>query len=269
MHQQQLIEEYEYICRCLEKDRLLSAQYNLFRPKPAITEPPSNRQSGCTVFLHSQLVSSANNVILLMIPASAVVVVLILLLCIWCSKENRRRKYLPTERVATHVYREDPFFCNDRINRISVNPEVNVGLDLWRIEISCDSHFITDDVERHLAYTRLMDSDVAGKMYPKSSVQCSWIYEWEDNGPGWLKASNTFETINIELKHSVAILVKENETLKKHYKELYDSIKTTRAKTIEHTTSLIAQNVEFKAQLQEKRFAIATLQNDFKKINKK
>ncbi|GJS40256.1 hypothetical protein Tco_0565299 [Tanacetum coccineum] len=48
-------------------------------------------------------------------------------------------------------------------------------------------------------------------------------------------------------------IFKENETLKKHYKELYDSIKTTRAKTIEHTTSLIAQNVEFKAQLQEKR----------------
>ncbi|GJT16393.1 hypothetical protein Tco_0875099 [Tanacetum coccineum] len=44
MTKQQLIEEYEYICRRLEKDRLLSAQYNLFRPKPAITEPPSKRQ---------------------------------------------------------------------------------------------------------------------------------------------------------------------------------------------------------------------------------
>ncbi|GKB58356.1 hypothetical protein Tco_0914542 [Tanacetum coccineum] len=44
MTKQQLIEEYEYICRRLEKDRLLSAQYNLFRPKPAISEPPSKRQ---------------------------------------------------------------------------------------------------------------------------------------------------------------------------------------------------------------------------------
>ncbi|GJY84613.1 hypothetical protein Tco_0498639 [Tanacetum coccineum] len=44
MNTQQLIDEYEYICRRLEKDRLLSAQYNLFRPKPAITEPPSKRQ---------------------------------------------------------------------------------------------------------------------------------------------------------------------------------------------------------------------------------
>ncbi|GJV36771.1 hypothetical protein Tco_1409248 [Tanacetum coccineum] len=44
MTKQQLIDEYEYICRRLEKDRLLSAQYNLFRPKPVITEPPSKRQ---------------------------------------------------------------------------------------------------------------------------------------------------------------------------------------------------------------------------------
>ncbi|GJX60112.1 hypothetical protein Tco_0291502 [Tanacetum coccineum] len=34
----------------------------------------------------------------------------------------------------------------------------------------------------------------------------------------------------------------ENETLNRHYKELFGSIKTTRAKTIEHTTTLIAQN---------------------------
>ncbi|GKG48502.1 hypothetical protein Tco_0510387, partial [Tanacetum coccineum] len=44
MNKQQLIEEYEYICKRLEKDRLLSAQYNLFQPKPAISEPPSKRQ---------------------------------------------------------------------------------------------------------------------------------------------------------------------------------------------------------------------------------
>ncbi|GKF15243.1 hypothetical protein Tco_0056705, partial [Tanacetum coccineum] len=48
------------------------------------------------------------------------------------------------------------------------------------------------------------------------------------------------ETINIELEHSVAKLLaeneqlhKENETLKRHYKEMFDSIKTTRAKNIE------------------------------------
>ncbi|GJU00660.1 hypothetical protein Tco_1110998 [Tanacetum coccineum] len=72
------------------------------------------------------------------------------------------------------------------------------------------------------------------------------------------------ETINIKLEHKVAKLLKKNETLKRHYKELSDFIKTTRAKTIEHTTSLIAQNAEFKAQLQEKGFAIAALKMSYK-----
>nr|GEZ02856.1 hypothetical protein [Tanacetum cinerariifolium] len=60
--------------------------------------------------------------------------------------------------------------------------------------------------------------------------------------------------------------LKEFETLKRHYKELSDSIKITRAKTIEHTTSLIAQNAEFKAQLQERGFAIAALKNELRKL---
>ncbi|GKF44800.1 hypothetical protein Tco_0131352, partial [Tanacetum coccineum] len=38
-----LVDSFLLIGR-LEKDRLLSAQYNLFRPKPVITEPPSKRQ---------------------------------------------------------------------------------------------------------------------------------------------------------------------------------------------------------------------------------
>ncbi|GJT49382.1 hypothetical protein Tco_0975539 [Tanacetum coccineum] len=50
------------------------------------------------------------------------------------------------------------------------------------------------------------------------------------------------------------------------YKELLDSIKTTRATNIEHTTSLIANNDKFKAQLQEKGFAIAVLKNQLRKL---
>ncbi|GJU58711.1 hypothetical protein Tco_1236477 [Tanacetum coccineum] len=77
---------------------------------------------------------------------------------------------------------------------------------------------------------------------------------------------DVIETINIELEHKVAKLLKENETLKRHYKEMFDSIKTMRAKNIEHTTSLIANNDKFKAQLQEKGFAIAALKNELRKL---
>ncbi|GJX14395.1 hypothetical protein Tco_0206153 [Tanacetum coccineum] len=47
------------------------------------------------------------------------------------------------------------------------------------------------------------------------------------------KEIDVLEIMNIELEHSVAKLRKENKTLKKYYKDLYDSIKITRSKTIE------------------------------------
>ncbi|GJX54380.1 hypothetical protein Tco_0282749 [Tanacetum coccineum] len=72
------------------------------------------------------------------------------------------------------------------------------------------------------------------------------------------KEIDVLETMNIELEHSVAKLRKKNKTLKQHYKDLHDSIKITRSKTTEQTTSLLANNVELKAQIQEKVFAIAT-----------
>ncbi|GJR77167.1 hypothetical protein Tco_0089532 [Tanacetum coccineum] len=80
------------------------------------------------------------------------------------------------------------------------------------------------------------------------------------------KEIDVLKTMNIDLEHSVAKLRKENETLKKHYKDLYDSIKITRSKAIEHTTSLLANNADLKAQIQEKVFAIAALKNDLRKL---
>ncbi|GJW92032.1 integrase, catalytic region, zinc finger, CCHC-type containing protein [Tanacetum coccineum] len=43
----------------------------------------------------------------------------------------------------------------------------------------------------------------------------------------------------------------ENEKVKQHYKELYDSIKITRTKHIEKTTVLLTENENLKAQLHE------------------
>ncbi|GKB73332.1 hypothetical protein Tco_0934744 [Tanacetum coccineum] len=73
------------------------------------------------------------------------------------------------------------------------------------------------------------------------------------------KEIDVLETMNIELEHSLAKLLKKNETLKKHYKDLYDFIKIIRSKNIEQTTSLLANNADLKAQIQEKVFAIAAL----------
>ncbi|GKC02379.1 hypothetical protein Tco_0993989 [Tanacetum coccineum] len=94
------------------------------------------------------------------------------------------------------------------------------------------------------------------------------------------KEIEILETINIELEHSVAKLLaeneklhKENEHLKQTYKDLYDSIKKTRVQTKDHNDSLIAQinsktieNADLKAQIQEKVFANVALKNEIRKL---
>ncbi|GJX44324.1 retrovirus-related pol polyprotein from transposon TNT 1-94 [Tanacetum coccineum] len=91
------------------------------------------------------------------------------------------------------------------------------------------------------------------------------------------------ETINIELEHSVAKLLSENELLhkeiehlKKIYKDQFDSIKKTRALSKEHRDSLIAQlnsksmeNADLKGQIQEKVFVTTTLQNELRRLKGK
>ncbi|GJX55332.1 hypothetical protein Tco_0285229 [Tanacetum coccineum] len=94
------------------------------------------------------------------------------------------------------------------------------------------------------------------------------------------KEIEVLETINIELEHSVAKLIaeneklhKENEHLKQTYKDIYDSIKKTRVQTKDHNDSLIAQinsktvkNADLKAQIQEKVFANVALKNELRKL---
>ncbi|GJR57647.1 hypothetical protein Tco_1499809 [Tanacetum coccineum] len=88
------------------------------------------------------------------------------------------------------------------------------------------------------------------------------------------------ETINIELEHSVAKLLAENEQLHKEkehlkqtYKDLFDSIKRTRVQTKNQNDSLMAQlnkksneNADVLAQIQKKGFAIAALKNELRKL---
>ncbi|GKD23661.1 hypothetical protein Tco_1225364 [Tanacetum coccineum] len=94
------------------------------------------------------------------------------------------------------------------------------------------------------------------------------------------KEIEILEPINIELEHSVAKLLAENEKLhkkiehlKQTYKDLYDSIKKIRVQTKDHNDSLIAQinsktaeNADLMAQIQEKVFANVALKNEIRKL---
>nr|GEU73577.1 hypothetical protein [Tanacetum cinerariifolium] len=97
------------------------------------------------------------------------------------------------------------------------------------------------------------------------------------------KYIDEIETINIELEHSVAKLLFENENLRKErkhlksiYKDQFDSIRKTRVQSNLHCTSLISQineksveNLDLNSQLQEKVFAITALRNKLRKLKGK
>ncbi|GJW54559.1 hypothetical protein Tco_0098644 [Tanacetum coccineum] len=91
---------------------------------------------------------------------------------------------------------------------------------------------------------------------------------------------NVLKTRNIDLESSLARLLaeneklnKENEHLKQTYKDVSDSIKKTSVQTKDHVDSLIVQlnsksveNVDLKAQIQEKVFANVALKNELRKL---
>ncbi|GKB46657.1 hypothetical protein Tco_0897410 [Tanacetum coccineum] len=129
---------------------------------------------------------------------------------------------------------------------------------------------VVDQIEAHCIALELKYQNQALKL-----GQHGQILNETSNKAKIKRDIDEIETINIELEHSVTRLLtynehlnKENETLKNHYKDMYNSIKLTRAKTIEQTTSLITQNANLKAQIQEKVFAIAASKNELRKSNR-
>nr|GEX75745.1 reverse transcriptase domain-containing protein [Tanacetum cinerariifolium] len=84
------------------------------------------------------------------------------------------------------------------------------------------------------------------------------------------------ETINIELDHRVTKLIVENEHLKRTYKQLYDSIKSSCIRSKEQCDDLIkqvniksAKNSDFNARLREKFLVITALKDTLSKIKGK
>nr|GEU52601.1 hypothetical protein [Tanacetum cinerariifolium] len=84
------------------------------------------------------------------------------------------------------------------------------------------------------------------------------------------------ETINIELDHRVTKLVAENKHLKQTYKQLYDSIKSSRVRSKEQCDELIkqvniksAENSDLNASLQEKVLVIGALKETLSRLKGK
>nr|GEX72341.1 hypothetical protein [Tanacetum cinerariifolium] len=90
------------------------------------------------------------------------------------------------------------------------------------------------------------------------------------------KELEEIKTINIELDDRVTELVTENEHLKQTYKQLYDSIKSSRVRSKEQRDDLIkqvniktAENSNLVASLQEKDLVITALKDTLSKLKGK
>nr|GEU77301.1 hypothetical protein [Tanacetum cinerariifolium] len=90
------------------------------------------------------------------------------------------------------------------------------------------------------------------------------------------KELEEIETINIELDHRVTKIIVENKHLKQTYKQLYESIKSSRIRSKEQCDDLSNQvnlksteNSDLNASLQDKVLVIITLKDNIRKLKEK
>nr|GFA32593.1 retrovirus-related Pol polyprotein from transposon TNT 1-94 [Tanacetum cinerariifolium] len=101
-------------------------------------------------------------------------------------------------------------------------------------------------------------------------------FNGDDRGRNVKRDVEEIESLNIELDHKVTKLAAETEHLKQTYKQLYDSIKSSRVRSKEQCDDLInkvnlksAEVFDLNASLQEKVFVITSLKEQLNKLKGK
>ncbi|GKB75140.1 hypothetical protein Tco_0936552 [Tanacetum coccineum] len=174
------------------------------------------------------------------------------------------------------------------IQEVKVDMGKSLDVSLVATESSETKSKKQDTSSRYGNDTVALDADIKPIYDEEKMAEVQLTTEWQhgqffkakSNEAKVQNAIDKIETINIELEHSVAKLLsenehlhKDNEQLKKTYKDFYDSIKKTRVQTKDHNDSLIAQlnkksieNTDLDTHIQEKVFAIAALKNELRKL---
>ncbi|GJU57156.1 retrovirus-related pol polyprotein from transposon TNT 1-94 [Tanacetum coccineum] len=171
-------------------------------------------------------------------------------------------------------------FLNLEIHCISLEVATQLSQENFQIENSCVNQSnpeIQDYFETNDLKAQLQEKDTAIKKLKEK------ICALRKNPDRVKQEYDEIETVNIKLEHIVAKLLSENENLHKEivhlkqiFKEQLDSIKKSRVSNKEHNDSLIAQmnsksgeNVDLRAQIQEKVFANTVLKNELWRLKGK
>nr|GEV17862.1 retrovirus-related Pol polyprotein from transposon TNT 1-94 [Tanacetum cinerariifolium] len=192
------------------------------------------------------------------------------------------KKNLPIENenlLADCLSNELLYSLMNAVNTISRFSKMH---DAYTIELACNveleakisrlKHKIQKDDHSEMikCFSNLEDNTIK-----KLKVQISHMNERRSEAYRILDF-NALDSQNIKLTELVTALQEqnkrfraENEKVKQHYKELYDSVKITHAKTIDKTSSLLTENEKLKAQLKEKMecITINTIKPKFLPLN--
>ncbi|GKD06252.1 hypothetical protein Tco_1181226 [Tanacetum coccineum] len=138
---------------------------------------------------------------------------------------------------------------------------------------------VQDDSSRHIFAIRQQHTEqpeiiVEGRVdqYPETCQVKSPMLDSSPDNQTTEYSKQSLESENILLKETVAQFQKDFSRMEAHCIALELNIKIQSLKsgqhggTTEQTTSLLANNAELKAQIQEKVFAIAALKNDLRKL---
>ncbi|GKA59217.1 hypothetical protein Tco_0758530 [Tanacetum coccineum] len=218
------------------------------------------------------------------------------------SNETESERHVSSNKFGkdTHAEDADINFVNDKqpMSEVQLTAEHNILANEqqhYEQPESIYDTYLLEKVDRNTTHDSTDMSHRGGEINQnvvKCQVSCpllnpsfdnmttEFLNQSIDNKAKINKEIEVLETINIELEHSVAKLLveneklhKENEHLKHTYKDLYDSIKKTRVQTKDLNDSLIAQvnsknveNADLKAQIQEKVFANVALKNELRNL---
>ncbi|GJU16417.1 hypothetical protein Tco_1144383 [Tanacetum coccineum] len=193
------------------------------------------------------------------------------------TKSDKRDTKSSSGNCITHVVDADIRPVNDQVS-------------FAEVQLTAQHNVLANEQQHSVQSKPSYDTHLLEKVDRNITPDLTKCVTWEERLTRMLKNVNNkakikkeievLETINIELEHSVAKLLaeneklhKENEHLKQTYKDLYVSIKNTRVQTKDHNDSLIAQinsktieNADLKAQIQEKVIAILALKNELRKL---
>ncbi|GJS87179.1 retrovirus-related pol polyprotein from transposon TNT 1-94 [Tanacetum coccineum] len=121
--------------------------------------------------------------------------------------------------------------------------------------IKCFSNLEIDHLNLQLNYQNLKERFGNNKSQPSQDApEFDTVFKINKMKASLQGKDNTIRKLQVQISqlketHQNELFRTENAIIKQHYKELYDSIKTMRAKTVEKTSALLSENENLKAQI--------------------